>query len=98
MQTEAQTTTRGSLVVSTSALEIWLVGWLVGWLLNGMSTQKGQFVPTVGEGNRLSRLKWPTRYNAYYLTLHDNNIAQFTVKHSSCINATTGYLIEQLTR
>jgi len=24
--------------------------WLVGWLLNGTSTQKGQFFPTVGEG------------------------------------------------
>jgi len=26
----------------------WLVGWLAGWLFNGTSTQKGQFVPTVG--------------------------------------------------
>jgi len=32
------------------------VGWLVGWLFNGTSTQKGQFVPTAGEGNWLSRL------------------------------------------
>jgi len=35
----------------------WLVGWLVGRLLNGMSTQKGQFVPTAGEGNRLCQLR-----------------------------------------
>jgi len=27
------------------------------------------------------------RCNAYYLTLHDNNVTQFTVKHSSYINA-----------
>jgi len=32
-----------------------MIGWLVGWLFNGTSTQKGQFVPTVGEGNWLSR-------------------------------------------
>jgi len=36
--------------------ENWLVGWLVGWLFNAMSTQKGQFMPTEGEGNRLSQL------------------------------------------
>jgi len=30
---------------------------VVGWLFNGTSTQKGQFVPTAGEGNRLSRLR-----------------------------------------
>jgi len=35
----------------------WLVGWLVGWLFNGTSKQKGQFVPTAEEGNRLSRLR-----------------------------------------
>jgi len=28
----------------------WLVGWLAGWLV-GCLTQKGQFVPTVGEAN-----------------------------------------------
>jgi len=27
------------------------------------------------------------------LTLHNNNVTQFTVKHSSYTNATTGYLI-----
>jgi len=30
---------------------------MVDWLLNGTSTQKGQFVPTAGERNRLSRLR-----------------------------------------
>jgi len=30
---------------------------LVGWLFNGTSTQKDQFVPTAGQGNRLSRLR-----------------------------------------
>jgi len=65
--------------------------WLIGWLFNGTSIQNGQFVPSVEEGNRLSR---QTIYNAYYLTLHDNNVTQFTVKLSSYINATTGYLIE----
>jgi len=39
-------------------------------------------------------LTMPTRYNAQYLTLHDNIVTQFTVKHSGYINATTGYLIE----
>jgi len=29
----------------------------VGWFFNGTSTQKGQFVPTVGEGNRFSQLR-----------------------------------------
>jgi len=66
----------------------------ISWLLNGTSTQKGQFVPTVREGNRLSRLKMANEINAYDLTLHDNNVTQFTGKHSSYINTTTGYLIE----
>jgi len=30
---------------------------MIDWCFNGMSTQKGQFVPTAGEGNRLSRLR-----------------------------------------
>jgi len=30
--------------------------WLVGCLMASLSTQKGQFVPTAAEGNRLSRL------------------------------------------
>jgi len=37
-----------------------LLSWnkhLVGWLINRTSTQKGQFGPTVGEGNWLSRLR-----------------------------------------
>jgi len=69
---------------------------LIDWLFNGTSTQKGQFVPTAGEGNRLSRLSMAKRYTAYYITLHDNNVTQFTAKHSSYINATTGYLIDLL--
>jgi len=58
---------------------------MVGWLFNGTTTQKGQFVPTVGDGNRLSRLRMANeiRCIGYYLTLHDNNVTQFTVKHSS---------------
>jgi len=31
--------------------------WLIDWCFNGTSTQKDQFVPTAGEGNRLSRLR-----------------------------------------
>jgi len=83
-------------VLATCGL-IEIIDWLV---FNVTSTQKGQFVPTAGAGNRLSRLRMatslPTRYNAYYLKLHDNNVAQFTEKHSTYINATTGYLVEWL--
>jgi len=61
-----------------------------------MSTQNGQFVPTVGRETSSVGWGWPTKYNAYYLTLHDTNATQFTVKQSSYINA-TGYLIEWLT-
>jgi len=42
-----------------------------------------------GEWNRLRRLRW---YNAYYLTLSNDNVTQFTVNHSSYTNATTYYL------
>jgi len=35
----------------------WLIDWLIDWCFNGTSTQKGQFVPTAGVGNRLSRLR-----------------------------------------
>jgi len=48
---QCQATTGG--VMHTG--ELWLADWLVGWLFNGTSTQKGQFVPTSGEGNRLSQ-------------------------------------------
>jgi len=41
-------------------------------------------------GNKISLSRKPcipdkrsTRYNAYYLTLHENKVTQFTVKHSS---------------
>jgi len=44
-------------------------------------------VPTAGEGNRLKSAK-DGQYNAYYITLHDNNVTQFTVKQSNYINAT----------
>jgi len=50
-----------------------------------MSKQKGQFVPTVG--NMLHAAK------DGHLTLDNNNVKQFTVKHSSYRNATNGYLI-----
>jgi len=55
------------------------------------STQKGQFVPTAGKGNRLS---WLRMANEIQCIIHDNNVTQFTVKHSSYINATTSYVIE----
>jgi len=55
------TTSRDSsldcLAVSTGASE---VGWLV-CLFNGTSTQKGQFVPTAREGNRLKSAKYGQR-------------------------------------
>jgi len=64
------------------------------WLVfNGTSTQKGQFVLTAGERNWLSQLRTANEIQSYYLTLHDNNVTQFTVKHSSYTNATTSYLI-----
>jgi len=66
-------------------------GRLVGWLFNGTPTQKDQFVPTVGERNRLSRLRMANEILPY---VNDSNVTQFTVKHSSYINATTGYLIK----
>jgi len=66
---------------------------VVGWLFNGTrtSTQKGQFVPTVGEGNRLSRLIRMANNEIQCILPY---VTQFTVKHSSYMNATTGYLIE----
>jgi len=51
---------------------------------------RGRETGSVGKG-------WLTRYNAYYLTLHDNIVTQFIVKHCSYINAITTDLIERLT-
>jgi len=67
---------------------------LIDWLFNGTSTQKGQFVPTAG-GDYLSRLRMANEIQCtlpYVTPLQDNNVTQFTVKHSSYMNATTGYL------
>jgi len=69
----------------------WQAETSVGWLFNGTSTQKGQFV---GRETSSVGKRWPTEYNAYYLTIHDNNVTQCTVKHSKYINATTGYPID----
>jgi len=56
---------------------------LVGRLFNGTSTQNGQFVPSAGERNRLSRLRvaneiqcvlfYVTRYVTRYTQLHERN-------------------------
>jgi len=60
------------------------VGWLDGWLFNGTSTQN------------LCQLRgWkPAQSTNDGLTLHDNNVTQFTIKHFSYISATIGYLVE----
>jgi len=42
-----------------------------------------------GEGNWLRRLRIANEIQCTISTLHDNNVTQFTVKHSSNINATT---------
>jgi len=63
-------------------------------MFNGTSTQKGQFVL---RGRKPAQsAKDGQRDNAYYLTLHDNNVTQFAVKHSSYTNATTSYQINGL--
>jgi len=65
-------------------------GWL-DWVFNGTSAQKCRFVPTAGEGNCLMRLRIANEIKCS--KVHDNNVTQFTVKHSSYTSATTGYLI-----
>jgi len=73
------------------------IDWLIDWCLTAPHhMQKGQFVPTTGAGNQLSRLRLTkfTRYNECiiaYLTLHDN-VTHFAVIHSSYTKATTSYL------
>jgi len=64
---------------------------------NGTSTQTGQFVPIAGEGNWLRWLRMANEIQYKYFTLHNNNVTQFTLKHSSYISTTTGYLIVWLT-
>jgi len=59
-------------VVIVGCVLLQLMCGMIEWVFNGMSTQKGQFVPAVGVGNRL-------RYNAYYLTVHNNYVTHFTV-------------------
>jgi len=72
--------------------------WLIDWLLNGTSTQKGQHVPSAGEGNRLSRQMMANEIQCIVRHVTwDNNVTRSTVKHSSYTNATTGYLIVWLT-
>jgi len=49
---------RGFVLHSATSAWTWAYqGSLIDWCFNGTSTQKGQFVPTAGEGNRLSRLR-----------------------------------------
>jgi len=62
-------------------------------VFNDTSTHKGQFVPTAGGGKPARSANDGQQYNADYLMSRDNNVKQFTVKHSHYTNATTGYLI-----
>ena len=62
------------------------------WCLTARQHKIGQFVPTEGGWNRLSWLRMANETQCIILyTLH--NVTQFTIKHSSYKNATTGYLI-----
>ena len=66
------------------------------WGLTARQHRIGQFVPTTGGWNRLSWLRMANETQCIILnTLH--NVTQFTIKHSSYKNATTGYLIVWLT-
>ena len=63
------------------------------WCLTARQHRIGQFVPTAGRWNRLSWLRMANETQCIILnTLH--NVTQFTIKHSSYKNATTGYRIE----
>jgi len=54
------------------------------------------FYQSAGKGNPLKRL-WPTRYKALYHTLQSYNVTQFTVKHASYKNTTTGHQLVGIT-
>jgi len=63
------------------SLHLYFIFKLVGSLFTSTSTQKGQFVPTAGEGNRLSWLRMTNeiQYILSYVTRKQGNV--FTVKH-----------------
>ena len=68
--------------------------WFV-WCLTARQHRICQFVPTAGGWNRLSWLRMADETQCIiHNTLH--NVTQFTIKHSSYKNATTGYLIDDL--
>jgi len=51
-----------------------LINWLIDWLVfNGTSTQKGQFVPTAGAGNRHSRSAKDGQRDTMHITLKCEN-------------------------
>jgi len=54
-----------------------------------MSTQIGQFLPTAGQGYWLRQLRMNNEIQCII-----PYVSQFTVKHSTYLNATTSYLIE----
>jgi len=62
-------------------------------VFNSTTTQKGQFVSTVRQGNWLRRLRIA---NEIQCILPINNVTHFTVKHSSYTNTVTGNLIVYL--
>jgi len=51
--------------------------WFVWLVFNGTSTQKGQFVPTVGMRKASNEMQYLT-----FVTLHDNKVTHFTVKRT----------------
>ena len=66
------------------------------WCSTAHQHRIGQFVPTARGWNRLRQLRMANETQCTILnTLH--NVTQFTIKHSSYKNATTGYLILWLT-
>ena len=79
------------IIITRLATFVWL-------MFNGTSTQEGHFVPTAGGWNRLGQLRMTNETQCTILqTLHNYNVTQFTLKHSSYITATISYLIVWLT-
>ena len=62
------------------------------WCLTARQHRIGQFVPTAGVWNRRSWLRMANETQCIIINT-SHNVTQFTRKHSSYKNATTGYLI-----
>jgi len=95
MTTDCEPQSCGLLNTKLDHRKVGKVGWLAVYLPARQHRTANLCQLRLRETGSISRLRMANEIECILpYAIHDNNVKHFTVKHSSHINATTGYLIE----